>query len=504
MAVRENLYNCILQLRELYPQTYFWIDAACINQADIPERNSQVLQMARIYDSADKVVAWLGTCPAFFEKVPAIQCFGGELTIRETTATEDKRASRRSAGAALVSLLICYLLPTYILSRRYFRRAWILQEAVLPQNLVFLLGSHEKTPEEILSGINSLIKYPNLGIFPNFTSMLVALLGGSVQRTRNLLEERKNFDVVKKWQLEQYLIICPGYEAIDPRDLIFAGLGLCNHERLIIDDIEHDPDEDRSAKLWTEFHIDYSASIKEVYINFTAALITKIGIHALSFARVEENEQKLPSWVPSFDGRMRREPLRNEIELTFRAGGHNESSNLSILPGESLLILRSGAQILDTINKSFSLYFEALYARDLTGFLAEQPQVYDRTGENMANAVARTLVADFLGDQQAGSAQVGIYLIEWLRRTVGMQPDRRVDLLTDTHLLTDTPMDKWQIHIREDLPSSQESFQSLIKRHDLRIDPKTAWYTGASLDFDNDKQRDNKERDFDFFVRTFH
>jgi hypothetical protein len=37
-----------------------WIDALCINQVDIPERNAQVLLMGDIYNKAQRVVAWLG------------------------------------------------------------------------------------------------------------------------------------------------------------------------------------------------------------------------------------------------------------------------------------------------------------------------------------------------------------------------------------------------------------------------------------------------------------
>ncbi|KAH7123341.1 heterokaryon incompatibility protein-domain-containing protein [Dactylonectria estremocensis] len=37
-----------------------WVDAVCINQDDLPERVSQVEQMARIYAGARRVLAWLG------------------------------------------------------------------------------------------------------------------------------------------------------------------------------------------------------------------------------------------------------------------------------------------------------------------------------------------------------------------------------------------------------------------------------------------------------------
>ena len=42
------------------PVSYWWIDAVCINQADIPERNAQVATMRRIYHSAARVQVWLG------------------------------------------------------------------------------------------------------------------------------------------------------------------------------------------------------------------------------------------------------------------------------------------------------------------------------------------------------------------------------------------------------------------------------------------------------------
>jgi hypothetical protein len=34
----------------------FWVDALCINQADIPERNEKVLRMAGIYKTATRIL----------------------------------------------------------------------------------------------------------------------------------------------------------------------------------------------------------------------------------------------------------------------------------------------------------------------------------------------------------------------------------------------------------------------------------------------------------------
>lgn len=38
-----------------------WIDAICINQNDIDERNYQVAKMKRIYEQAAEMTVWLGT-----------------------------------------------------------------------------------------------------------------------------------------------------------------------------------------------------------------------------------------------------------------------------------------------------------------------------------------------------------------------------------------------------------------------------------------------------------
>jgi Heterokaryon incompatibility protein (HET) len=38
----------------------FWVDALCIDQMDVPERNQQVRSMADIYSIAACVIAWLG------------------------------------------------------------------------------------------------------------------------------------------------------------------------------------------------------------------------------------------------------------------------------------------------------------------------------------------------------------------------------------------------------------------------------------------------------------
>jgi hypothetical protein len=47
--VTTNLAAALHRLRKLDGPKIFWIDALCINQKDLEERNQQVAQMGRIY-----------------------------------------------------------------------------------------------------------------------------------------------------------------------------------------------------------------------------------------------------------------------------------------------------------------------------------------------------------------------------------------------------------------------------------------------------------------------
>ena len=58
--VTRNLYRAILRLRTEQANRTFWIDAICINQQDVVERNKQVSLMSLIYRTALGVTVWLG------------------------------------------------------------------------------------------------------------------------------------------------------------------------------------------------------------------------------------------------------------------------------------------------------------------------------------------------------------------------------------------------------------------------------------------------------------
>ena len=60
LSITQNLYDALRRLRQPENSRVFWIDAICINQLDIGERNHQVGLIRSIYTRASQVVPWLG------------------------------------------------------------------------------------------------------------------------------------------------------------------------------------------------------------------------------------------------------------------------------------------------------------------------------------------------------------------------------------------------------------------------------------------------------------
>lgn len=58
--VTDNLYDALVGLRSGERPRRLWIDALCINQADVIERNMQVTRMANIYRRAAQTIVGLG------------------------------------------------------------------------------------------------------------------------------------------------------------------------------------------------------------------------------------------------------------------------------------------------------------------------------------------------------------------------------------------------------------------------------------------------------------
>jgi hypothetical protein len=128
-GIADNLFNVLGSLRDAAQPVSLWVDAVCINQNDVSERNSQVQKMASIYRSAFEVVGCLGSTRPDFDI---------SFSLLEKLLVDDEQLylddSYVSAWEGLIAML----------DKPYWTRVWILQETALNPNVLLKFGSSDK------------------------------------------------------------------------------------------------------------------------------------------------------------------------------------------------------------------------------------------------------------------------------------------------------------------------------------------------------------------------
>ncbi|KAH7240005.1 heterokaryon incompatibility protein-domain-containing protein [Fusarium redolens] len=160
-SITRNLYNALYQYRRHVFDGYdsdaralLWVDAICINQNDQVEKSIQVPRMSEIYGQCERVLAWLGPVESDEESnvcrlAECLKQFQSPADSVSQDLTEDDRItafmkSGRSDETAAAEVESARKALKSIGHRPWFRRIWILQEAVLAQKQPILLcGSYE-------------------------------------------------------------------------------------------------------------------------------------------------------------------------------------------------------------------------------------------------------------------------------------------------------------------------------------------------------------------------
>lgn len=135
--VHHNLWEFLRVAQVYYQFTPLWIDAICIDQEAVLERNHQVRHMGEIFSRAVQVIAWLGLQQETIEflnllsnRSPTTNLFHNErFAERRITTTPTPILRRVVEGIQCFSML------------EYWQRAWITQEIALAQDIFFMAGS---------------------------------------------------------------------------------------------------------------------------------------------------------------------------------------------------------------------------------------------------------------------------------------------------------------------------------------------------------------------------
>ncbi|KAE9366359.1 hypothetical protein N431DRAFT_430453 [Stipitochalara longipes BDJ] len=127
-----------------------WVDAICIDQAHVSERNHQVTQIGEIYAGAERVVIWLGEASrdsdmalTFMLKLYEHLATKGEISI---TTVQSSQYSGTDFALTLRELLLNQKCSdeleagARILARPWWRRAWVVQELVVAKDAICYCG----------------------------------------------------------------------------------------------------------------------------------------------------------------------------------------------------------------------------------------------------------------------------------------------------------------------------------------------------------------------------
>ena len=276
--VTRNLDVALRHLRWTIAPRRLWIDAICINQSDIPERNAQVEQMRDIYAGASQVLVWLGEGDSETNAALkfAIQHnnFLDSTTPRETFATH-----RFLTEPKLPQILRGY---STIFQSPWWSRVWVVQEVVVPEMPPLIgCGDHWISLEAFSCVVGEISELAFSRQNPIVATHAPLLADWEFFHTRSQLESLQLLP--RGESLEDILLYTAEREATDPKDRIFGVLGLLDN-------------------LDPNILVDYALPVEHIYQQAMMNSFYRYGDVELILQAIETKDKglDLPSWCIDF------------------------------------------------------------------------------------------------------------------------------------------------------------------------------------------------------------
>jgi hypothetical protein len=283
LDVTSNLHNALCHISKNRMPWTVWIDGVCIDQQNDEEKARQVGRMDTIYSSARCVLVWLGL--AGDESDLAIQAIEDMVQVIEPVKFQI--ISTRDFSHLLLSTHQANALTTWssifkLYYRPWFRRLWIIQEAVLARELTLICGDKQISWYSFKTFTDAIMT-----IGPSIISASPILY--SLQYDQLMFQGIGQINFIRRWPQKQapllgLLSIARQRQATDPRDRVYGMLGLVN------------------GYVRSLFTIDYTQKPYIPYIQFGILSLQKTHtLGLLSTASSEHRPVGLPTWCPNFE-----------------------------------------------------------------------------------------------------------------------------------------------------------------------------------------------------------
>jgi hypothetical protein len=275
--VTKNLAAALEHIQ--YEPGLYWIDAICINQADVEERSLQVSRMKGIYSQASEVIVWLGGIIELGFIFPS------------TTGLQS------DAGRS------CFF------KNDYWRRVWVVQEFAVSSRIRILHHRGHINWDELTEIMSSPSILQQRHENETVSEELVGI--ESIQRLINL---RQSFIQGHPIGLLDLLYSSKSLVATDERDRIYGLLGLAHDRNLFV------------------AYPRYDITPTELYISMATTYLQKTGNLDILFIDQCSKSNSLPSWVPRWLRLCGPRSLQWVERLAQRSRQRRRLTTLQVLP----------------------------------------------------------------------------------------------------------------------------------------------------------------------------
>ncbi|KAE8446243.1 hypothetical protein EG329_012329 [Mollisiaceae sp. DMI_Dod_QoI] len=275
-----------------------WVDAICINQADLEERSEQVKHMLAIYSRTIRLVIWMG-----------IEADDSDLAIA-TMRAESRRAESmeklEKSSEEFVQLLqttprVLSAIVSFF-SRTWFQRAWIVQEFISG-----IRSDKRRAYDNTIMVCGSVQMLADPAMTFGHTKLAVCIWvaekeGLPVEEARRngvrcafLLDRHRTQEEIRKSQivpreantLLYWLSTIRGSSATDPRDKIYSALGLAGQDG-------------RSGYDPSLLIIDYAVDVPSIFSSLVESVVSASKDLTVLSACGAKSELTNSTWVPDW------------------------------------------------------------------------------------------------------------------------------------------------------------------------------------------------------------
>jgi hypothetical protein len=285
LPITKSAYDILRRRWSTGHERLIWIDQVCINQDDDDEKAAQVQLMRRIYKGAKRVTAFLGDS----EDAHLVESLFAELHFRKKGLKYSFEALKNLYQSEPKTEQWNAMAKFF--GNPWFQRVWIVQEATSAKVLHLFYGDivldwvYMSRAVDVMFSRHMFEAFtPSVGLCSD--ERRDALIG--IANVDIMLSFRGEVDYEETFSLSRVLQRCACFESTDPRDNVYALLGLTrdNSRDVIIPDYS---EQNTTRSTFTKTMRYLLSQRNQPLDNLCGA-----GIGA------DRNIQELPSWVPDW------------------------------------------------------------------------------------------------------------------------------------------------------------------------------------------------------------